>query len=622
MTDALRSVSTLIRAAYQRLRGRPAREAWRSIRAFAGEVRRRGVRSAVARVRAVTTPDDPPPVYARWVARHSPTAKDLARMSVDQADLPYRPRLSIITPCYNTEARWLRPFFESVRRQVYPNWELCIGDDASTDEDTRSTLGAYAAEYANDPRLKITRLPVNRGISAASNAALALATGDFVVMMDSDDELPPDALYEVARYLNEHSDADFIYSDEDKLDLDGHRCEPYFKPDWSPELFLSYMYTNHLMVVRRSLVEEIGGFKDEYTGSQDYDLVLQVVSRTSHIHHIPKVLYHWRKIPGSAAAEAGAKPYPEQAGRRAIEHYLCRRGVDAEVLSGPVSGLYRVRHRILGQPLLSIIIPTADRRGQIGERSVSLVQHAVRCILEKTDYRHYEILVADDGQLSDATRKFLAGVPHRRVASPRGGQFNFSRTMNAAVSQARGDHLVFFNEDLEVIAPEWLGAMLEYSQQPEIGAVGAKLLFPDGRLQHIGIVTGVCGIAAHGYQGHPGASSGYAGSAIVARNYSAVSGACMMTRRDVFDEAGGLDERFPADFNDVDYCLRLRRAGYRIVYTPYAQLYHLESGSLGWRVRTSSETHLMKQLWGEVVERDPYYNPNLSKDFADYRLQS
>lgn len=592
---------------------RSAREIARLGRAT---VRRDGLLGALRRLpRAATT--DPNVDYRRWLAEHPVTAADLARMREEAAALAWKPLVSVVVPTYNTDARWLRACIDSVLGQVYDRWELCVVDDASTNTETVTTLEEYARK---DPRIRFRRLERNSHISAASNAALDMATGEFVALLDHDDELAPEALFEVVRYLNAHPEADFIYTDEDKLDLAGHRCDGYFKPDWSPEQFLNYMYTNHLMVLRRAVVEQVGRFRIGFEGSQDYDLALRAISVSDRVGHVPKVLYHWRKIPGSAAAVTAAKPWALAAARRALESHVERNHLDAEVLDGEAPGLFRVRCRIRGNPLVTIVIPTDDRTRDVDGRLVPLLTNAIRSIRQKTSYRNYELLVVDNGRISDETLSYLSTVPHRRVSYKLEGAFNFSHKLNFCVRHATGEHLVVFNDDLEVINSEWLTAMLEYSQQPSIGIVGAKLFFPDGRLQHIGMVLGVCGVAAHPFHMAPGSEAGYAAAAIGPRNYSAVTGACMMTRRAVFEEVGGFNEALAIDFNDVDYCLRVRRAGYRVVFTPYAQLYHHESGTLGPRTQNPAELARTLETWREVIEGDPYYNPNLTRQFPDYRL--
>ncbi|HUE96334.1 MAG TPA: glycosyltransferase, partial [Longimicrobiaceae bacterium] len=428
--------------------------------------------------------------------------------------------------------------------------------------------------------------------------------------------------FQVARWINARPDADVVYSDEDKLDLAGVRCDPYFKPDWSPEHFLACMYTCHLMVVRRRLVDEIGGFRRGYEGAQDYDLLLRLMERTLRIDHIPRILYHWRKVPQSTASAGQAKPWALDAGRLALEDYARRHGLEADVTPGPALGLYRVRRAIRGTPLVSIVIPTAGRRREVNGRQVDLLAAGIRSVARRTSWPHYEIvIVADYAGVQPTTMDALEGVRHRVVISEFEGPFNFSRKINLGVCRAEGEHVVLFNDDLEVIGGEWLSALLEFSQDAAIGAVGARLLYPDGRLQHVGMVLGVNGVAAHAFHQHPGSSAGYASSAVSIRNYSAVTAACLMSRRAVFDEVGGFDEAFPIDFNDVDYCLRIRRAGYRIVFTPHAELYHHESASFGARTQDPAGTEEMRRRWADVLDRDPYYNPNLTRDFPDYRIR-
>jgi GT2 family glycosyltransferase len=587
--------SHLIRGAFRRLR-------WA------------GLGDTLAYARGRDRLQDQSSVYARWIERHRLDEADLERLKTEVAALPYQPLISVITPAYNTAPEVLTACIESVRRQAYPNWELCLADDGSTSAATRDVL----QRSSGDPRVRVVRLDRNLNIAAASNAALRLASGEFVALLDHDDELAPEALAEVVRCLNAHRDADVIYSDEDKLESSGGRSDPYFKPDWSPDLFLSYMYMSHLTVVRRALVEEAGGFRTGFEGAQDYDLLLRLIEKTDRIQHIPRILYHWRKTPGSTATGGEVKPWALDAGRRALEESSARSGLEAEVSLGPSPGMYRVRRAVRNNPLVSIVVPTTGRPRAQGDDLVA------RCLrsLHRTAWGNFDVLVAADlGYLTDAARGALGGLRHRVVAYEPRSPFNFSHKINAAVRETAGSHVVLFNDDLEVIESDWLTAMLEHSQDRTVGAVGAKLLYPDGRLQHIGMLLGVCGIAAHAFHRQPAASPGYFGSAVVTRNCSAVTAACLMTRREVFDEAGGLDENLPVDFNDVDFCLRVRRAGYRIVFTPYARLYHHESASFGRRLQNPRELALMRERWGSALDHDPYYNPNLSRNFSDYRIQ-
>lgn len=596
---------------------RPAPEVRRSIASFARQLRAGGLPGARGLIQRAGSAEHDTKAYARWIAARDRTPEDLRALQADVAALPHQPLISIITPVYNTDPKWLRACVESVRAQVYPRWELCLCDDAST---SRATVAALAA-FESDPRIRFTRLTTNSGISTASNAALATARGEFVALLDHDDELTPDALAEIVRFINARPDADVIYSDEDKLDLAGQRCEPCFKPDWSPEHFLHRMYTCHFTVVRRSLVTEVGGFRTGYEGAQDYDLMLRLAERTDRIAHLPRVLYHWRKLPQSTASAGQAKPWAQDAGKRALDDCVRRRGLDAEVVPGGAPGLFRIRRRIAGAPLVSIVIPTAGRCRDVRGTPTDLLARAVRSIVERTGWPEYEfVIVADEAGLQPSSLRALEGARHRVIAMEAHAPFNFSRKINAGVAASNGSHVLLFNDDVEAIERDWMTAMLEYSQDQGIGAVGAKLQYPDGRLQHAGIVLGVLGIAAHAYHQHPGATEGYFGSVIGPRNVSAVTGACLMSRREVFDRVGGFDEAFPVDFNDVDYCLRVRRAGYRIVYTPYARLVHHESASVGPRTPDAAAVAAMRARWQDTIEDDPYYNPNLTRDAADYRL--
>jgi GT2 family glycosyltransferase len=597
-----------IRAAARRLLvGRTPRQIVRTLKTALHRARRDGLGAVLQQIRNAPNNDADYDAYQRWVARNTPAPDELARMAEAARTLPYRPRISVVTPVYNTDPAYLRACIESVRAQVYPDWELCLCDDASPREDTRAVL----REYAGDPRIKVRFLDRNSQISTASNAALELATGDFVALLDHDDELTPDALFQVASFLNQERDTDMVYSDEDKLDTAG-RCDPYFKPGWSPEHFLCTMYTCHLMVVRRSLLMELGGFRVGYEGAQDYDLVLRLMERTDRIRHIPLILYHWRKIEGSAASANEAKPWALDSGRKALEDHVRRNSVTAEVLQGAAPGLFRIKRGVTGNPLVSILIPTRGSGDHLARCLAGLAEH--------TSYSNLEVIVATDKPLGPDALQVLSSLRSRVIDYRAPGGFNFAHKINTAARDAAGDHLLLLNDDVEPRDSGWLAAMLEYSQQEAIGAVGARLTYPDGRLQHVGILLGIRGIAAHAFHQHAAETVGYASSAVRPGNFSAVSAACMMTRRAVFEQAGGFDEAFPIDFNDVDYCLRIRQAGYRVVYTPYAQLLHHESASIGNRMQDAAGAAEMRRRWGTVIEADPYYNRNLTRDYPDYRI--
>lgn len=531
--------------------------------------------------------------YQQWLKKHSPTPERVRKMKERIATLAYRPRFSIVMPTYNTEPSWLREAVASVKRQVYDNWELCIADDGSTSEATLEALRSYEG----DPRIKIKYLESNAGISTASNEALALATGEFVGLLDHDDELRVDALFWIARRLNEDRDLDFIYTDEDKMDLDGRRTEPFFKPDWSPDLEMSVNYVTHFSVFRREIIERAGGFRPGYDGSQDYDLVLRVMELTDKIAHVARPLYTWRRVPGSTAAEPHAKEFAIGAAKLALRDALQRRGYEGEVTDGLVPARYRVRYAINGEPKVTIIIPTRDR--------VEMLRRAVESIRQKSTYRNYEIMIVDNDSQDPATLDYLASCGARVFPFP--GEFHYSRMNNTAAREASdAEYILFLNNDTEIITPDWIESMLEHAQRPEVAAAGARLFYPNGAVQHEGVIMGIAGGSA-GNVDH----GGYFGLGETIRNCSAVTAACMMTRAKAFWDLGGFDEQLRVAFNDVDFCLRACRKGYQIVYTPYAQLYHYESASRG-SLHPMEDEQFFRDRWGNPGEyKDPYYNPNL-----------
>jgi GT2 family glycosyltransferase len=546
--------------------------------------------------------------YQLWLERHRLTLRDAAGMRAAIKTFAYTPVISVVTPVYNTDEVWLRKAIESVRAQIYPHWELCLVNDGSTKSPVQVVLDEYVGL---EPRVLVKHLPRNQGIAGASNHGLDLATGEFVALLDHDDELPPEALFEIAKLLNGDPGVDLVYTDEDKLNPDGRRVEPFFKPDWSPDLLLSMNYMTHLSVFRRSLLREIGGFRLGLDGSQDYDVLLRFVERTGRIAHIPKILYHWRKIPGSAAATPAATPFAYEAGRQAIDDAVRRRGYEAQV-ENVLRGLYSVRYKLNASPLVSIIVPTRDQW--------LLLQQCLRTIEERTTYGRYEIIVLDNDSREADTLNGLKAVADRWRVYTRPGRFNFSALNNFGATQARGEYLVFLNNDTQVVEPEWLTAMLEHAQRPGIGAVGARLHYPDGRIQHAGLVLGVGGAADHAFKGLRGDALTYFALGDVVRNVSAVTAACMMVPRRAFDQVGGFDERLEVAHNDVDLCLRLRREGYLIVYTPHALLYHHESGTRGG-LHPPKDEQLLWARWGDLIlSGDPYYNPKLTLSRTDWTL--
>ncbi len=526
-------------------------------------------------------------------------------------------------PVYDTDERWLRAAIASVQNQIYTNWELCIADDHSPNPRVAEVLRHFAAR---DRRLKLVFREVNGHISAASNSALALASGDFVVLLDHDDELSRHALAAVVHELNRYPEADIIYSDEDRLDEAGRRYAPYFKPDWSPELFRSQNLISHLGVYRTTLIRKVGGFREGFEGSQDYDLALRAVEHTrpDRIRHIPHVLYHWRAIPGSVALGGEQKSYAHDAARLAVHEHFARTGVQATSESAPgVPYQRRIRYRLPDpRPHVTIVIPTRDR--------VDLLSRCVRSILSRSTYGAFDVVIVDNGSVEPESISYFEDVQSgscvavMRVDEP----FNFSRVNNLAAARARGTLLCFLNNDTEVISPDWLEEMVSLAVQDDVGAVGAMLYYPDDTIQHAGVVLGLGGIASHPHRGLRRGAPGYYGRAGLTQAASAVTAACMVVRKAAFDAVGGFDETLAVAYNDVDLCLRLGARGLRNVWTPFAELYHLESVSRGddlqgaSRERFLAESRLMRERWQGLLDADPYYNPNLSLTRADLALAS
>ncbi len=552
--------------------------------------------------------------YEIWMDHYYLLKKDIENIKEQIKKFRHQPKISLIMPVYNVERKWLKKALQSVLGQIYENWELCLVDDAST----RKHIKRFLSRYRDNKKMNIKFLTKNQGIAGASNEALALAQGEFVGFLDDDDELSKDALFEVVRLLNQHPEADLIYSDEDKIDLKGKRFQPFFKPDYSPDLLLSFNYICHFLVCRREIIQRIKGFRKGFEGSQDYDLVLRLTEETDNVYHIPKVLYHWRQVKGSTSMGHKEKAVHIENSIKALSQALERRKIEGTVEKGinfHQFESYRVKRKIRNEPQVSVIIPNKDK--------VSFLKRCVQSIQKKTDYPNYEIIIVDNKSEHPETLSFLSSLEEQegiRVL-PYEKEYNFSEINNLAAAHARGSHLLFLNNDTEVISPEWMTSMLEHVQREEVGAVGAKLLYPDDTIQHAGTLIGLGGVAAHSHKKFPKTSNGYFGSLNTIRNYSAVTAACMMLRKEVFEEVGGFDkEHLPIGFNDVDLCLKLRKRGYLIVYTPYAVLVHYESQSRSDYL-DPDEVMFMKKKWGNQLASDPYYNPNLSYESEDFRIK-
>jgi len=552
-----------------------------------------------------------PRAYDAWMRNHAITPERRAALRAEAEALAAPPKISVILPVYNPPEQYLRRALDSVCSQIYPHWELCVADDASTAPWVKTTLAEYAQR---DGRIKVNHRTTNGGISAASNTALEMASGSYVALLDHDDELAEHALLSMAREIAADPGLDILYSDEDKLRVDGKRTEPFFKPDWSPEYLLAINYLCHLTVLRTQLVRQAGGFRSVCDGAQDFDLFLRATGRSARIKHIADILYHWRMIPGSTALVNDAKPRAHAAGTLALREALAARGVAATVEPGPWSTAYSVRYRLSDTPRVSIIIPSTCKPITLHGTRTSHIENCVRSITEKSSYRNFEIIVLDRNQMATDLEARLAGWSVRRITYDQ--PFNWSAVNNLGAAQANGAHLLFLNDDMEILTPDWLERLLEFSARSEIGAVGGRLVFPDQRLQHVGVVV-ANGLPHHSCYGRAATDTGYFGAAVLHRNVSAVTGACMMTRAEVFNSVGRFGEEFPLNYNDIDYCLKVIAAGKRIVYTPYAQLLHHESASRQ-RIVTEEEIRLFRSKW--VQWRDPFYSPNFAQEFNDYGI--
>ena len=554
-----------------------------------------------------------PPDYGLWIAHNEPTVEDLHRMRREAARFATCPRISIALPVYKTPIAVLTRSIESVMDQTYPTWELCLADDGSHDAALTAVLEQYARR---DARIRHVTLEQNLGISGATNAALSLCTGEYVAFLDHDDELAAFALSAVVQAINDHPDTEIFYSDEDKIDERGRRYDAFFKPDWSPDLFRSCNYICHFVVMKRALVESLGGLDQTYSGSQDYEFLLRASERTQKIGRIPKILYHWRAIAGSAAKAPEEKPAASADGKRALAAYLERNAPGARVEEVGACR-YRVRYAIAGNPRVSILIPTGGHKN---------VFRALESVLEKTDYKNYDIVLIDNSraaQVKEYADRLAARKAPVRYLDWRGKPFNFSQMNNAAARATESPYILFLNDDTTVIAAEWLTAMLEHAQRPEVGAVGAQLWYPNDAIQHAGVVMGIYGNCSHAFKGLPGGRPYYFDFPNLIRNCSAVTGACLLVARDKFFEAGAFDEvNLAVAFQDVDLCLKLLELGFRNVYTPYAKLYHYESATKTEKdkIPDAAEDAFMKHKWARYIADDPYYNPNLARRKEDFSL--
>lgn len=552
--------------------------------------------------------------YERWIRDFE--IPDEKLISLKLTAFQRRPLFSIVMPVYNTEPTELEEAIQSVLAQSYSNWELCIADDASSEPHVREMITRFAAQ---DNRIKTVFGADRGGISQNANSAITLAAGDYVCFLDHDDTLAPHALAYICEALDRNPAAELLYSDEDKIDRSGKRFDPFFKPDWSPDLLLSENYICHLLVLRQDLLQKTGAFDSACDGSQDYDLILRATGHAAHIEHIPKVLYHWRAGVASTASTIANKDYALNAAHEALRRHCERVGNGVQIEQGGIVGRWRARYPVPKDTRVSIIIAAGGK--------VDVLRANLESIFTKTTYPHYEVVIVDNSR-QNATEKLVSELDKSgctiRYLDWRNKPFNYSVINNTAAWQCESPVLLFLNDDTSVIAPDWLGAMVELVMRPEVGAAGAKLLYPNGRIQHAGVVMGIYDNCGHAFKGLDGKTSHYFDFSDVIRNVSAVTGACLMTKADVFREVRGFDEsEFAVAFNDVDLCLKIGSLGYRVLYTPYAVLHHHEAFSKTSKdlVPHPAEVDAMRAKWTRVIGNDPFYSPNLTRNDEDYSLR-
>lgn len=559
--------------------------------------------------------------YTEWVKAYDTLSpKDHDGIKSHIKHFQRKPLISVVVPTYNTSVKLLDIMIESVRGQLYENWELCIADDNSTDKRTRNRLKYWADK---DTRINVTYRSENGHISECTNTAIETVNGEFIALLDHDDELPAHALYYVALEILSHPDLQIIYSDEDKITTDGYRLDPYFKPDFGPDLLCSHNFVSHLGVYKTELIKTVGGFRKDLVGSQDWDLVLRCLDVVQHnqIRHIPRILYHWRLSNDSTSASVGNKDYAVTSGHRALQEYLDKHEPTGSVENGPTAGSFRIRYATPGEPLASIII--------LSKNNADLLRQCVDSILSKTTYPNFELIIVDNGSDEEAAIELLRSYQSIDNISviKHPIPFNFSELNNWATKQLKSEVLVFLNNDMEVIEPDWLRELVSHALRNGVGPVGTKLLYPDDYIQHAGMILGIGGVAGHAFKYLHRQNPGQIGRAGIIQNYSAVTAACMAIKKTVFEELGGFDaENLGTAYNDADLCLRAWEKGYRTVYTPYALLYHHESASRGLennsekRNRWQQEADFLSNKWRAMIENDPFYNPALTLLMEDFSL--
>lgn len=543
------------------------------------------------------------------------------REQEENAQFPKDIKFSVLVPLYNTPESFLKAMIESVQAQTYKNWELCLADGSDSEH---SFVGEICKKYADgDKRIKYEKLEKNLGISENTNACIRMATGEYIALFDHDDLLHPSALYEVMRAICEHG-ADFIYTDENTFSEEPRDAyNPHFKPDFSPDTLRSYNYICHLSVFSRELLDSVGYFRSEYDGSQDYDLILRLTEKAKKVFHIRKILYYWRAHKNSVAQDVGAKPYTVTAAKKALAAHLERCGLKGEVLDSSVPTTYHIKYEIDGNPLISVIIPNKDHTDDL--------DICLKSLYEKSSYKNFEVIIVENNSTEKETFEYYEALTQKhgniKIVTWK-GNFNYSAINNFGVNYAKGEYILLLNNDVEIVNGSCLEEMLMFAQRKDVGAVGAKLYYSDDTVQHAGVILGLGGTAGHAHKHFGRNHPGYMARASIAQNLTACTAACLMMRRDVFDEVGGLDESFEVAFNDVDLCMKIRKKGYLVVFTPYAELYHYESKSRGndstpeKLERFRGEIDRFKEKWQKQLDDgDPYYNPNLTLTRDDFSLK-
>lgn len=559
------------------------------------------------------------PGYRKWLKLNTPSKEQIKEYKKLEKQLIYRPKISILIPVFNPQEDYLKKTIDSVLNQVYTNWELCFADDVSPNENIRTIIKQFAEK---DNRIKYVFRKKNELISAALNSAIEISTGEFIALLNHDDLLTPDALYENVLVLNKDKLIDFIYSDEDKIDKNGMRSEPYFKPDWCPNNLQSRNYIGHFTLIKSSLVKEVGGFKIGYEGSHEYDIFLRITELTNKIHHIPKILYHNQIYKTPTYYNIGS----ELNGIKALEDSLKRKKLNGKVYQiENLPNHYQIRYEILDKKKVSIIIPSKNL--------TEITDVCINSIFRLTSYPNFEVILVNNNSNEDdffkMVKKWEDKEPKRFKCITDNGSFNFSRLMNNAVKETSGDYLLLLNNDTEVTHADWMTAMVEYAQLEKTGVVGVKLLYHNDTIQHAGVVIGIEGTAAHVFLAENKNALGYFGYIQTLNNFSAITAACIMVAKEKFYLVDGFDENLSVDYNDIDFCLKIKDKGFDNIYLPHVVLYHYESISRGHphKTKESYERHLkeigiFQTKWQKYIDHDPCYNPNLSKRALDYRINT